>query len=117
MPMGPSGFPEMVCNPGLETSRTEGAADINIETGSEVKYTKPADLMLAFMTGGVYQSVGAGLGVHWKKIKCLIRNHTLYPLLINTKFLEAGGHIDYRTRKRKVVLLFFVAGIILHIGV
>jgi hypothetical protein len=67
----------MVSNPGLEPSRTEGAADINIETDVEVKYAKPADLRLAFMTGRVYQSVCAGLGVHWKKIKCLIKNQAL----------------------------------------
>ena len=61
MPVRSFGFPAMVRNPGFEPSRTEGAADVNIETGVDVKYSKSADFWLAFMAGRVDQGIRAGL--------------------------------------------------------
>lgn len=43
VPVGTGGFPAVVCNPGFQPSRTEGAADINIETGLETKGSNLAD--------------------------------------------------------------------------
>ena len=50
MPVGPAGSFAVVVYPSSQSSRTECAADINIEAGFEVKYSQLADFKLVFMT-------------------------------------------------------------------
>jgi hypothetical protein len=48
MPVGAAGFFAVVRDAGFQSSRPECAADINIETGFELKGAKLADSKLVF---------------------------------------------------------------------
>ena len=64
MPAGPVGYSTVVGDPRLQSSRTEGAADIDIETRAELQDAKLADFSLALPTGIENQGICAGLRVH-----------------------------------------------------
>ena len=51
MPVGAAGFFAMVRNSGFQSSRPECAANVDIETGFELKGAKLADFKLPFAGG------------------------------------------------------------------
>lgn len=64
MPVGTNGPAAMVRYPSFQSSRAEGAADINIETGFEMQGSKPADDKLAWSGRQKNQCICAGVRVH-----------------------------------------------------
>ena len=79
MPVRPAGDLAVVGDPCLQSSRSKGTADVDIETRVDLQDAKPADLRLTFPIRIENQGICAGLWVHDIKIKRLILNQALYP--------------------------------------
>jgi len=64
VPVGPTGVFAMVIEAGLQTTWTEGTADIHVEAGFEEEGTESADGDRFFNGGRKNQAIGAGKRVH-----------------------------------------------------
>ena len=64
VPVGPAGKAEMVFEAGLQTTRTEGTADIYVKAGFKEEGAESADGDRFFYGASKNQAIGAGKRVH-----------------------------------------------------
>jgi hypothetical protein len=64
VPMGAAGWLQMVPEPGTETSRAMGAADVHVESGLKLQAAKLADTDGRSFGGCENEGVGSGLRLH-----------------------------------------------------
>jgi len=64
VPVGPAAWHQMMREPGAETARAVGAADVDVESWLEAQTAKPPDV--DGRSGGrcEHEGVGSGLGIY-----------------------------------------------------